>query len=314
MTWPIIGHEQLVADLQTAVRTRQPAHAYLLTGVPQLGKRTVAECFAAALLCDRPDGPCGECAQCRLRQAGNHPDLWKIGREDPLGIDDVRKLKGWLTMRPHSAPFRMALVVEVARLTAPGQNALLKLLEEPPPRTVIVLTAAAASDVLPTVVSRCRHLRLAVVPGEVLAAALTVSVSDAVEIIQLAEGRPGLARDLSEHPERLAEVRQWGITLKELLDALADRRLKIAKELADNPSLIAVFSHWIGLHRQALEAETVGEAPPRSMSDVAQSLSRQLTAGQLTANLQVLVAASAALRYNPNVLLLVETTLLKLGE
>lgn len=38
-------------------------------------------------------------------------------------------------------------------------NALLKVLEEPPDRTLLVLTARQTSDLLPTVASRCRHLR-----------------------------------------------------------------------------------------------------------------------------------------------------------
>jgi DNA polymerase-3 subunit delta' len=39
-----------------------------------------------------------------------------------------------------------------------ASNALLKILEEPPDRTLLVLTANHPSNLLPTIVSRCRHL------------------------------------------------------------------------------------------------------------------------------------------------------------
>ena len=40
-----------------------------------------------------------------------------------------------------------------------ASNALLKALEEPPDRTLIILTARQTTDLLPTIVSRCQHIR-----------------------------------------------------------------------------------------------------------------------------------------------------------
>ncbi len=53
-------------------------HALLFIGAAGSGKRDLADALAARLLCHTPgsDGlACGECAGCRLRLSGNHPDL-----------------------------------------------------------------------------------------------------------------------------------------------------------------------------------------------------------------------------------------------
>ena len=44
-------------------------------------------------------------------------------------------------------------------MTQEAGNALLKVLEEPPEGTMLILTAPQGSDLLPTIVSRCRHIR-----------------------------------------------------------------------------------------------------------------------------------------------------------
>ena len=48
--WPIIGHQGIVKFLQKSIINNKVAHAYLFCGLEHLGKRTVAEYFAASLL------------------------------------------------------------------------------------------------------------------------------------------------------------------------------------------------------------------------------------------------------------------------
>ena len=71
-------------------------------------------------------------------------------------------------------------------------NALLKILEEPPERTVIILTALQASDLLPTIVSRCRHIRFSPVSAKHISSFLItergVDADRANVIASMAEG------------------------------------------------------------------------------------------------------------------------------
>jgi DNA polymerase-3 subunit delta' len=57
------------------------------------------------------------------------------------------------------AQTRVAIVANAHALNPEAANAFLKVLEEPPERTVILLTAFQLSDLLPTIVSRCQHIR-----------------------------------------------------------------------------------------------------------------------------------------------------------
>jgi DNA polymerase-3 subunit delta' len=71
-------------------------------------------------------------------------------------------------------------------------NALLKVLEEPPDNTVLILTAMQTSDLLPTIVSRCQHIRFNPIPRKHLEALLVekrgTHPDDAKIIATLANG------------------------------------------------------------------------------------------------------------------------------
>ncbi len=333
----IIGHAAVVSRLAAAVPA--PHHAYLFTGPPHVGKRTLATAFAAALLCERPEpglSACGRCAQCLLRLAGNHPDLLELPREGKLSIDQIRGLKRVLSLGRHSAEVRVGVIPEAERLAGPAQNALLKVLEEPPPQTVLLLSATTPEALLPTTVSRCQQVRLGIPAASELRQRLTdwqeggagqPSVASLESAISASAGRPGLAIRLLQDPERLAERHAWAEQLVELAAAPVTTRLSAAKQLADDPNLPEVLEWWLQLHREALVAEHASpagddahgkgeqdQAAQGGASPPVVALARQYTVAQLTANMRALVAARRRLGYNPNVLLLVESTLLSLGE
>jgi DNA polymerase-3 subunit delta' len=145
-----------------------------------VGKATVALRFAMACNCRSAGDPaggsppeelpfCGACAACRKIGAGAHPDIHHVR---PAGaairIDQVRGLCGQLVMKPYEAHHRFAIVSEAHTLNAEAANALLKVLEEPPDRTILILTAIQASDLLPTILSRCQPVRFHPIPRRVL--------------------------------------------------------------------------------------------------------------------------------------------------
>ena len=165
----LVGQDDIVTSLERAVvdaerRTRGepgPAmtHAWLFTGPPGSGRSTAAACFAAALVC--PEGGCGVCQACRTAPLGGHPDVDMVR---PEGVSYVVKEARALVMTSELSPaksFWHVMVVEDAdRLTEAAVNSLLKSIEEPPPHTVWILCAPSVEDVLPTIVSRTRHVAL----------------------------------------------------------------------------------------------------------------------------------------------------------
>jgi DNA polymerase III gamma/tau subunit len=53
--WPVIGHAWAVLSLDRAVSDDRPAHAYLISGPPQIGKTTLARSLALASTANRAD-------------------------------------------------------------------------------------------------------------------------------------------------------------------------------------------------------------------------------------------------------------------
>ena len=62
--------------------------------------------------------------------------------------------------RPSVGTWRVIVIEDVDRLTERAADALLKALEEPVSRTVWVLCAPSLEDVIITIRSRSRHVRL----------------------------------------------------------------------------------------------------------------------------------------------------------
>ncbi|MGN6380577.1 MAG: ATP-binding protein [Gaiellales bacterium] len=123
----------------------RPVHAYLLSGPPGTGKREYADRFAAALLG-------GELHRVETR---THPDLFVLEPEGAgIRIDDARRLRRDLHLRPFEASRRVYLVLDAHLLRDESANALLKSLEEPPEYGVFVLVSDHAGRMLPTILSR----------------------------------------------------------------------------------------------------------------------------------------------------------------
>lgn len=134
-------------------------HAWLITGPPGSGRSTAATTFAAALIC--PLNGCGTCQICRMAPVGGHPDVEIITPSGlSYGVDEARELVRLSSLAPIDSPWRVIVMEDADRLTDQAFDSLLKSLEEPTPHTVWVLCAPSVEDVLPTIVSRTRHISL----------------------------------------------------------------------------------------------------------------------------------------------------------
>jgi DNA polymerase-3 subunit delta' len=200
----VIGQDSAVATLHRAAT--DPAamtHAWLLTGPPGSGRSVAARAFAAALQC--PEGGCGECRECRTAADGSHADVDVIATEGlSIKVALVRDLVQLAALRPSVGRWRIIIIEDADRLTAFSDapaNALLKALEEPTPRTVWILCAPSVEDVIITLRSRSRHVRLRTPPAEAVAELLQrrdgIDGPMAMYAARAAQSHVGLARRLA---------------------------------------------------------------------------------------------------------------------
>ena len=224
--WGIIGHAWAVDFLRRSIAGGHTAHAYLLSGPAGVGKALLALRLAQVLNCEHggPD-PCLDCRSCKRIERGNHPDVRVAGmatqaaglkpdeaaRQKDLKIDTVREWQGDISLRPYEGRRRVFILHDAEKLTEAAANAMLKTLEEPPLYATIVLVANTSGDLLPTIVSRCRPLKLRPVPRTELAAALrehcNLEPGDAGLLAAWSGGRACWALRMVAAPEDL-EARQ----------------------------------------------------------------------------------------------------------
>ena len=262
-SWGVAGHEWAVGLLGRSLAQGSVAHAYLFSGPPGVGKYTLARAFAQALNCLSPPR-CGRCRACRLIDHDAHPDVRVLARpadRKNLGIDEIKELRTDAALKPLEARYKVYLLREAEDLSEPAANALLKTLEEPPPGVVLLLTTADASMLLPTVVSRCQHLRLRPVPRGTVAAQLQVVVglspTEAERLADLAGGRLGWALQAAREPAVLATREQHLVQLGAALAGSRLERLRLAGTLAEgwsaNPDDVrATLATWRGWWRARL--------------------------------------------------------------
>ncbi|MCC7128601.1 MAG: AAA family ATPase, partial [Microbacteriaceae bacterium] len=134
-------------------------HSWLITGPPGSGRSNLAFAFAAELLSsgmrDRYESVKSQV------EARTHPDLSVLSTEKvTIGIDEVRTLVSSSQFSPSVSRFRVVVIEDADRMTERTSNVLLKALEEPPPRTIWILCAPSEADLIPTIRSRVRTVRL----------------------------------------------------------------------------------------------------------------------------------------------------------
>jgi DNA polymerase-3 subunit delta' len=246
----LVGQRAVGSDLQRAASGEGMTASWLFVGAAGSGRSVAARAFAAALECSAPaeslggSAPpgCGVCAGCTTVLAGTHADL-KVLRPEGLsiGVGEARALVLESAMRPTTGRWRVLLIEDADRLTEPAANALLKALEEPAARTVFLLCAPAVDDVLPTIRSRCRLVRLKPPSSADIAGVLEhegIDRSIASFAARAAQGHVGRARRLATDEQarsRRAEVLRLPTRLTSVAECLAAAAdlVEAAEEEAD---------------------------------------------------------------------------------
>jgi DNA polymerase III subunit delta' len=277
----VAGQPEVVTQLRGAVgEPSAMTHAWLFTGPPGSGRSTAARAFAAALQCDqqeRDQRGCGSCHACRTVLAGTHADVQVVATEKlSIGVDDVRALVQRAARAPSAGRWRVVLVEDADRFTEHSANTLLKSIEEPPPRTVWLLCAPSPEDMVTTIQSRCRPVRLRVPSADDVAALLVrrdgIDPTMAAYAARAAQSHVGLARRLARDEGarlRRRQVLQLAFEVTGVGEAVvrAGELVEVASEEAAATTAERDAAERAELLR-SLGAEAAGSLPPALRSQV----------------------------------------------
>lgn len=316
----VVGHDLIIQRLERQRAEGRIAHAYLFTGPPQVGKRTLAWTWGMALLCADPeDPPCGSCRSCRLMQAGHHPDAIQVLPEgSSLKVDQVREVQRLLAHTPVEGPYRIVLFDQAEAMTTEAANALLKTLEEPPSYGVLMLIAPSPESLLPTVVSRCQILSLDPVPIPRVRQALQerwgIPLDQADRLARLSGGRMGWAVQAAQDPDVLAEYTDRLRQIHELLTQGRAGRFAFAEALSGEEEGVrsAFLETAMAWWRDVLILASGADLPLTHEEDrsTLQKVARRIGVEGARAALEATRRAWLALRRNANVRLALEAMFL----
>lgn len=270
----------------------QPSHAVLIDAPSGSGKATTAGHIASQLL------------GIDSSSIDTHPYVMIIEPEKgSISVESIRKIRTFLSLKVPSnqSIARAIIILESETMTTEAQNALLKTLEEPPKDTVLILTSSSSKQLLDTVRSRVRLLKLLAPALSDLQPYFTEQGSSQAEITKaflMSDGRIGLMVALldkeTEHPlvaaidqakrllgatnfERLAQVDQLAKdkeSLPQLLEAL-ERISHAGLHSASQKQQIPQVTHWQKTLKAVLAAQ----------EQIAQHASTKLVLSELMLNI-----------------------------
>jgi DNA polymerase-3 subunit delta' len=263
------------AGTAAAAPSTSMTHAWLITGPPGSGRSNLAFAFATALLSDGT--PQGDASAGRLVDARTHPDLTMLSTEGVIiKMESVKEAVARSQYSPSVGRYRVIVVEDADRMVERTSNVLLKALEEPPERTVWILCAPSEADLLPTIRSRVRTVRLRVPSIDDVAALLIrrtgVDPAVAERAAREAQSHIGMAHRLATNAEaraRREETLRAALGLTGISSAVnaAARLLAIAGDDAKAITLERDASEREGVLR-SLGVEPGQSVPPALRSQI----------------------------------------------
>lgn len=334
-----MDQDRPVRLLTAAVQSGNFPNAYLFTGPEGVGKKTAGRVFAMICNCLDPNlrnqarpgvqtpegGPappaaCGQCRSCKKILSANHPDIhWISPGGNYIKVDQIRMLCQRLALKPYEAKNRLAIIESAHSLNPEAGNTLLKILEEPPEKTIFILLARQSTELLPTIVSRCRHIRFNPVSAQSIENHLQrnhgVPAAEAAIIAKMAGGSLSRAAAMTE--KGWLSHRNWIIQTISGLDRQGlNYHLAFAEALARDTlrlqSALEIMKSWYrDLAVYAYRPESIINA---DISDKIAEQSEKISLTRLLNLMQAIETTASHIETNANARLAIDQLVIELSN
>lgn len=290
----LLGNDRLKQNLTRSLAKGHVSHFYLISGPEGSGKHTLARLLGAAILCQGGDKPCGRCTPCRKVMDGSHPDFITV--DDPekkaVTVDLIRQARADVYIQPNESEYKIYLFPRAQDMGLPGQNALLKILEEPPKYGVFLLLTDNPDKLLPTVRSRCTELTMQALPGDVLRSHLRREFPQAQEeditaAIDRSGGFLGQAMSLLSGGGELPQQTRDFVQAFSARDALGLMQTLASMEKWKRDALADILESW----RELLESALASRSGIRAVSPLSRKLAQSRSSPELLNAVQCLQKA-----------------------
>lgn len=315
----------VMKQLQTIFDKNRMAHAYIFDGEKNTSKKDVMTFFVKLLLCENVvnNVPCETCRNCRRIDSGNHVNVKQVVADgNVIKIDQIRDLISEMQMVGVEAGRKIYVIHDADKLNVSSANMLLKFLEEPEGEITAILLTEQIQAILPTIRSRCQHIKFSKLPRAALLETLvengvTNSMASTVSMVTNGlEAAISLASD-----EQFALMRKTVLKLVELLRknvheamlVIHDEWLPSFKEKEEMELALDLLLYaYRDIVAIKANANTVTTYP--DYYQLLQEIALRTTFERLSEQMQAILQARAALNRNMNRTLLMEQLMLKLQE
>ena len=145
----IIGHDFVKKQIEKSINCGKFFHAHIICGEDGIGKSIIARIAAQTLLNKRKDKDYADIIEYR-----------GIKGKKSIGVNEVRMLTEEINKKHVEGDKKVIIVYNAQNITADGQNAFLKNIEEPPSGVFIMLLCDNLESILDTIKSRCQIYKL----------------------------------------------------------------------------------------------------------------------------------------------------------
>ena len=257
-----------------------------------------------------------------LSRLASEPYFVPIFSRPPVhSVEDLARAKQFLSLTARKEGGAKVLIVKGAEaITGPAAHAFLKILEEPQPGRVLILGARQVRSLLPTIASRCLHVRFRPLDSGFIASALSESrgVSEPVArlIAGTSQGSLGRALAFLEAPldvtapssreapseSEFTRLRVAAIDLfvrpksGAILGPL--RRARIERDRGRFLSAVSLAIHY---YRDVIRRKLMGARTPLAHEDLRSEIEADAgrhTLNMLTSRIRILEEIAAAVQSN----------------
>ncbi len=316
----IAGNAARLAELERDISGQNLAHAYLFSGPANVGKFTAAKMMAGALQCGGVNAACGDCGNCREIERGVHADTIEVpDNGESIKIDEIREILGKVNLSKNSN-YKIVLIKNIERMGVEAANALLKTLEDPPAGVVFFLTTAHLKEILPTIISRVRHLKFNELSKEELDGFIRrnfpLEEAEIVEeAISFARGKAGKALEFMRNPKAMEGIKKTEEMFRQFLRkpdmvdqfTYVNELIKAAKDEEDKSQIVNFLEQFMAVMRNEMNAaaKVAGSQKGAVNAALVRRAARAASEAQ---------KARALLKNNINTKLLLENLMLSLAE
>ncbi|MBI3363543.1 MAG: hypothetical protein HY033_01405 [Ignavibacteriae bacterium] len=176
-----------------------------------------------------------------------------VPKANTIKINSVREIRRDVALTAFSSGKKVFILIDAEYLSDESASALLKTLEEPPEDTLIILTTAYPDQLLPTILSRCQHVRFGPLGAEDIQKALlereAIEIGEARLIAQMADGSYGRAlrlvqSDIHDRRDRVVNFLRTILRGSRMDIVNAIERLASELDKADVEEFLLLLQAW----------------------------------------------------------------------